>query len=244
MPSVAEHYAKHLGPVYSWMAGGVEAAIDRGAAELNAIPLNPSAGGFAVDLGAGFGMHAIPLARCGFTVLAIDSCAELLQELRAHSGPLPIQTVCDDLLSFRDHLPESAAVMLLLCMGDTLTHLADTASIHNLISAAASALRPNGHLVITFRDYSSALAAEQRFISVHSDESRILTCFLDYSDSHVTVYDLLHERTPSGWQLRVSSYQKLRLKPDWVVGLLETNGFAVRCEPGTFEMIRLIAKRV
>jgi SAM-dependent methyltransferase len=244
MPSPAEHYANHLGPVYSWMAGGVAAAIDRGAAELNAIPLNPTAGGVAVDLGAGFGMHAIPLARRGFKVLAIDSCAVLLEELRAHSGPLPIQTVCDDLLSFQSHLPESTAVMALLCMGDTLTHLADTESIHKLICAAATTLSPNAHFVITFRDYSSALVAEQRFISVRGDESRILTCFLDYADSHVTVYDLLHERTPSGWQLRVSSYQKLRLKPDWVVGLLEANGFTVRCEPGASGMVRLIAKRV
>jgi hypothetical protein len=67
--------------------------------------------------------------------------------------------------------------------------------VHKLISTAASALEPNGHFVITFRDYSSALAAQERFIPVRSDESRILTCFLEYADSHLTVHDLLHELT-------------------------------------------------
>ena len=37
MSSVTEHYATHLGPVYTWMAGGVEAAIARGAKEIEAL---------------------------------------------------------------------------------------------------------------------------------------------------------------------------------------------------------------
>lgn len=242
MSPVVNHYANHLGPVYTWMAGGVESAVERGAAELSALNLPPSTGRVAVDLGAGFGMHAIPLARLRYTVLAIDSCAALLDELRAQKGSLPIQVVEDDMLSFGRHLPEQAQAIL--CMGDTITHLPDTESVLSLISEVASALRTNGYFVVTFRDYSTALTADQRFIPVRSDENRILTCFLEYADTHVTVHDLLHECEATNWKLKVSSYRKLRLAPAWLAGTLESVGFLVRRESGMSGMVRLVAQRV
>jgi len=97
-----DHYADHLGPVYTWMVGDIGAALSRGAAELDALPLPSKVGGTAVDLGAGFGLHAIPLARRGFSVVAMDTCDSLLQELEANKGLLPIRTVNADLPAFRE----------------------------------------------------------------------------------------------------------------------------------------------
>ena len=70
MATVTEHYAAHLAPIYLWMAGGMEAALTAGSTDLAAVL--PGAG-LAVDLGAGFGMHSIPLARGGYQVVAVDS---------------------------------------------------------------------------------------------------------------------------------------------------------------------------
>lgn len=242
MPSVADHYSRHLGPVYSWMVGGVESALQHGTTEIESLSINPSGCRFAVDLGAGFGMHAIPLARLGFSVLAIDSCRELLDSLLAHRGDLPIHVIQDDMLAFRTHL--DGRVEVVLCMGDTLTHLQDIASVQGLTSEVAAALEVGGTFVLTFRDYSSPLRAEQRFIPVKSDDQRILTCFLEYGDTHVTVHDMLHERTGSQWELRVSSYQKLRLAAQGVVDILKSSGFEVRREAGIRGMVRLVARRV
>src|ERR1700722_3123773 len=50
MKSVQEHYAEHLGPVYSWMAGGCDAALERGGGELETLQLPDSAGALAIDL--------------------------------------------------------------------------------------------------------------------------------------------------------------------------------------------------
>ena len=55
-----QHYATLLAPVYTWMAGGAEHAFSLGRADLEAIL---PAGSLAVDLGAGFGMQPVPLAR-------------------------------------------------------------------------------------------------------------------------------------------------------------------------------------
>ena len=160
MTTVAEHYENHLAPVYLWMAGGFDTAISRGEREINAICLNPSNGLSAVDLGAGFGMHSIPLARRGYSVVAIDSSPKLLDALREHVGTLPIQTVEDDLLAFPKHLNMKAH--LILCMGDRLTHLPDPKSVDQLFSLVAELLHPGG----SFTTITVTLCLTSRFNSV------------------------------------------------------------------------------
>src|SRR5271154_478129 len=110
--SVSQHYAAHLSRVYSWMLGGVEAAVKRGNADLEALALQPKAGAVAVDLGAGFGMHAIPLARRGYSVVAVDTDAALLSELSTHAQGLPMRPVIADLLNFRAHVGDAADLIV------------------------------------------------------------------------------------------------------------------------------------
>jgi hypothetical protein len=97
--------------------------------------------------------------------------------------------------------------------------------------------------VVSFRDYSVPLVGDQRFIPVRSDDTRILTCFLDYEPEAVVVHDILHERTTNGWQTRVSHYCKLRLSPESLLASLQSHGFDVRREAGMRGMIRLVARK-
>jgi len=240
--SVADHYKTHLAPVYLWMAGGFDAAVSRGESEIEAALPNLSGASTAVDLGAGFGMHAIPLARRGCSVIAIDTSSTLLEELRRHAKALPIRAVEDDLLSFQRHLDSKAD--FILCMGDTLTHLPEAHDVEELFSHVAESLRPGGKFIATFRDYTTPLASHERFVPVRSDADRILTCFLEYVPDYVNVHDVLHERNGSTWQLRVSAYRKLRLAPAWVSAALQANGFSVRIEPGLAGMVRVVATSV
>lgn len=242
MASVYDHYEKHLAPLYSWLAGGVEEAIGRGQGELAAVGLLGADGaGYALDLGAGFGMHAIPLARQGWKVLAIDSSALLLEELRAHPGGGSVTTVQDDLLGFPRHL--SGRPDAILCMGDTLTHLPDRTAVRALFALASGHLPAGGRLVLSFRDYSKALEGPDRFILVKGDASRLFTCFLDYGDDAVRVHDILHERGEDGWRMRVSAYDKLRLGPEWVQRELGGCGLRVRVETGLSGLVRIVAVR-
>lgn len=241
MSSAPQHYEKHLGPVYAWTAGGTDAAITRGQNELTEIGLLNSGAGYAVDLGAGFGMHAIPLARTGCRVLAIDTSALLLQELRTHANGLAITTVQDDLLNFPRHLAGKPEIVL--CMGDTLTHLPESSSVTTLIATVAEHLAPGNQFVVTFRDYSRALENTDRFIPVKSDPSRILTCFLEYAEGAVRVHDILHESKEGAWSMRVSAYRKLRLEPGWVKGQLKNSGFVVWADAGLSGMVRFRATR-
>ena len=242
MSTVAEHYERHLAPVYVWMAGGAEAALQAGNAEIEALNLPATRGAVVLDLGAGFGMHSIPLARAGASVTAIDSSVELLRTLTELSGDLPVRTVNDELLHFQSHIAEAPSAIL--CMGDTITHLPDFGAVEELLERASIELAPSGMFVVSFRDYSVPLKGEQRFIPVRSDEARILTCFLEYEAEGVLVHDILHERTAEGWQIRVSHYRKLRLSPERLIDCLRSNAFNVRREAGMRGMVRLVAQRV
>ncbi len=226
MPSVQAHYEQLLGPVYTWMAGGWDAAVTRNRAMLDALGLATWPRGVAVDLGCGSGFQAIPLADAGFEVVALDLCEPLLAELRDRTGTRPICAVQDDLLNFGTHFDGEAA--LIVCMGDTLTHLASVEAVVALICDAAARLSIGGRLVLGFRDLAThELKGAQRFIPVRSESDRIFTCFLDYRPHHVEVNDLVHTRDGEHWRLATSAYRKLRLTAAQVSALITDAGLTL-----------------
>ena len=146
-----------------------------------------------------------------------------------------------ELLRFAGHLPTGERADVILCMGDTLTHLETPEAIPELSRTVAACLAPGGRFVATFREYSRLPSGEARFIPVRADEHRILTSFLEEIDDYVQVHDLLHERVRDTWVTRVSSYRKLRLKPEMVRQTFLAAGLRARVEPGPRGMVRLIA---
>jgi SAM-dependent methyltransferase len=224
------------------MIGDVDAAFQRNREFLASAGLKPTAHGVAVDLGCGFGLQAIPLAELGYDVLALDLCAELLAELRRLAGALPVRAVQADLLDFPRHLNAPADVIV--CLGDTLTHLPTHAAVNDLLRLAAGNLAPGGLLALTFRDYvGTELQGAQRFIQVRSDADRILTCFLEYGDGFVDVHDLVHMRAPEGWKQSVSNYRKLRLVPNVVTSELTTLGLVVVSSQLERGLVTLLARK-
>ena len=241
MATSETHYRTHLGAVYSWMLGDLDAAFARGSREIEDLPL-PAAHGIAVDLGAGLGLHTMALAKRGFEVVAIDNCQALLDDLQSRGGSLPIAIHNADLVEFRRFVTGQAQVIV--CMGDTLTHLAALSTVESLLTAVAASLAQGGVFAATFRDYAtSELKAERRFILVRADADRIMTCFLEYGDHQVTVNDLLHEKEDGRWRQTVSSYPKLRLAPEWVMSTLSELGLRVTRDATPNRMVRIVATK-
>ena len=238
MASVEAHYREHLGRVYDWMLGDFEQAAARTQAQLSGAGLGPGNGALAVDLGSGSGLQSVPLLRLGYRVLAVDRCAPLLQLLKERAAGLPIELVDDDLRRFRRHVSEPVAVIV--CMGDTLSHLDSREGVRELIADAARSLRPEGTLVLGFRDLTSI---PSRFVLVHGDEARILTCVLEEQGEFVTVHDLLHERGEPGWHLSASSYRKVRLSPEAVRADVAGAGLEIVSLTAERGVVTIVARR-
>lgn len=158
--------------------------------------------------------------------MAVDNCQYLLDELQSRATSGAIQVTRADISRFC--LDPSASARLVLCLGDTLPHLADFAAVESVLENSARALQPGGALIVTFRDYVSAAPGTQKFIPVRSDSNKILTCHLAYRTDHVTVTDLVHQWSNGEWTLVTSHYEKLRLNPDWVQSTMEACGFETR----------------
>jgi SAM-dependent methyltransferase len=235
------HYETLLAPIYRWMLGDFAAALARSRVELRGLGVGRAReGARGLDLGAGLGLQSIPLHELGYRVTAVDSSRELLGELRRECPG--VVTLEADLLDLARVARDQYAVVV--CMGDTLTHLASQAEVDSVLAAAAAALEPGGALVATFRDYVAPVRESvERFILVRADENRVHTCCLDYGSERVRVTDLLHERAGGEWSLRASAYEKLRLSHAWVAERLRAHGLGVTRAESNGGRASVVARR-
>jgi SAM-dependent methyltransferase len=196
--------------------------------------LTPS--GQAIDLGSGPGFQSFALSNLGFSsILAVDTSPALLHELDSHRTSQPIRTALSDIRDLPS-LTSPTSANAIVCMGDTLTHLPAKSDVATLFRDAFTALVPGGILLLTWRDLTLELSGPDRFIPVRSDDSTIMTCFLEYdSPDTVQVHDLIYTRQPETqdtaqppiWTLNKSSYPKLRLSAEFLTTQLAQAGFNV-----------------
>lgn len=224
--SYQSHYQQHLARFYTWMVGDFDSMVRTQMELFVTWGVAPSGSRIAFDLGSGPGYQSIALARLGFRPIAVDTSQELLNELGVHSPE--IQTRCCD---FRDlSFAPGVEPELIVCMGDTLTHLDSIDDVRAVTKESYRQLQSGGRLVLTFRDLSNARQELDRFFVVRSDARRILTCFLEDELDTVKVFDLLHEYDGKQWTLSKSCYRKLKLRAAYVSELLSDAGFSTHVE--------------
>ncbi|MGC1869601.1 MAG: class I SAM-dependent methyltransferase [Acidobacteriaceae bacterium] len=245
MGEVQDHYDNLLAKHYTWMfATTFDAKVSEQKAILEEALQTPAdCFGLAVDLGSGPGFQTIALTEMGFSsVIAVDTNDFLLKELQSHQGHRPVRTVCSDLLKLREFVPPMAA-QLIVCMGDTITHLPSKDAVEALLLSVADTLAPDGKFVITYRDLSVEATGLDRFIPVHADDGKVMTCFLEFDrPDSVLVHDLVYSREGSKWLLEKSAYRKLRLPVDWLQDAMKRVGFIVhRGHAG--RLIRLVGQK-
>ncbi len=240
--TVKEHYDNHLGNFYSWYTGDFNENKEAFKAFCIENGMQPFASHIAFDLGAGNGIQTIALAELGFQVKAIDFSDPLISELKSRAGNHPVRVYNDDIRFVRKYSilqPE-----LIVCCGDTLTHLSSVLEIGDFIKDVCDILIPNGKVVLTFRDYSNDLEDTSRFIPVKSDDRRILTCFIEYFPDKIRVTDLLHEFENEKWVLKASSYYKTRIGKDKVLSFLHDNGIEIILSSLNKGIITIIGQKI
>ena len=221
---VKAHYDSHLADVYSWMAGDFREKVNQTREFFIKNNIKPSSTHSTIDLGSGHGIQSAALAEIGFDVTAVDFSEKLLLELKQNTAN-KVKTINGDITEFiypMENKPE-----LIVCMGDTLTHLPSINEVNRLIGNAAENLHINGRFVLSYRDLSRELTGTSRFIPVKSDNTLILSCFLEYFDSYVNVNDILHEKINDKWEMKVGSYPKLKIPVNGITDIIQSFGLSV-----------------
>ncbi len=245
MATVTEHYDQLLAKHYTWMSGGFEPRRQENEEFFVSNGILPKHSKNAIDLGAGSGFQSVALANLGFDVLAIDLNSTLLSELENHRGHLSIRTIQADLIEFEQHGRSEygeSNVELVVCMGDTLTHLSSYEEVVVLCQKVSNTLMEGGRFILSFRDLTPSLETTDRFIPIKSDAHRIFSCFLEYEPNHVNVHDLVYQQTDGEWKIQKSVYRKLRIGFEWMKGQLEKCGFYLELAEHIHGRINLVAQ--
>ncbi len=101
-------------------------------------------GGQVLDLGAGPGRHAVPLAAQGYTVTAVDTSHQLLSELMRRAGNLEIEALVADMREFH----RERAFDLVLVMWTSFGYFEAESDHRRVLDRIFSSLRPGGRLVL------------------------------------------------------------------------------------------------
>jgi SAM-dependent methyltransferase len=223
--TVQNHYDAFLAGSYAWVNGGLDDQVRKNKKFFSSHSVVPRDNRVAIDLGAGCGFQSIALAQIGYSVIAVDFCPSLLDELRSYADRLPVVTIRSDIRHYPSWSGRHPG--FIVCMGDTLTHLASMADVEDLIRQCFSELDPGGRLVLTFRDYSVEPDGAVVVIPVLREADRIFIYRLEYHADTITVRDILYSRREGAWERSAGNYTKIRIAPDMLKRMLAGAGFAI-----------------
>ena len=163
-----------------------------------------------LELGAGSGRLAVPLAERGLDVWAVDASSAMLDRLRARPGGERVHAVLDDMARLADPaLAAAGRFAVVLCAFNTLFNLTDTDAQRRCLARARDLLAADGRLVveafvppIAGGSDAAVAAVEPRHIGL--DEVVLTVSRLDPAT-----------RTITGQHLQITE-QGVRLRP-WVL---------------------------
>lgn len=243
MTEVRKHYDDLLARHYSWMMGDYETNVQRYKDFFRKHLLVPLLSKRAIDLGCGTGFQSVALAGMGFKVVGIEICAPLLDELKRRSRGLSIRAVQGDMTEFRALASHELPVEIITCMGDTLPHLDSFDKIASLFGNVYRSLEKGGVAVFSFRDNLRELSGTDRLIPVRNDGQRIMTAFLEFSNNHLVVNDIIYTKKAGTWSVEKGSYKKLRIGAEWASRQLEKCGFRIMWEGTEDGFAEIIAEK-
>jgi glycine/sarcosine N-methyltransferase len=131
-----------------------------------------------LDLGSGTGEHSRFLAAKGFTVVGVDSSPAMLTKARDTPLPPNLTFVEGDMIDLAELV--SGSFDGAICLGNSLPHVADRASLGRMFTGLRSRLRPGAPFVLQVLNYDKIHETGQRSLPVNfrTDEGEGEVVFL------------------------------------------------------------------
>lgn len=185
-------------------------------------------GGPVLELGAGTGRIAIPLAQAGFAVTGVDLCAPMLERAKEKSGDLAVRWALGDSTSF--DLGEQFG--LIFIAGHGWQAFLTDAALHGLLGSVRRHLRPGGLFAFDTRNpapihLESDLAETDWFTYQHPERGAVRVSGFQVYDAAAQIQTWTTIRR---WGATGESRAQIQLRyrsPEEIEALLAEHGFTV-----------------
>lgn len=180
--------------------------------ESEILKVSPDGQAAVLDTACGTGMHAIALARLGFSCSAADLSPKMMRQARKNAKAAQ-QEVDFRTAGFGELAAafSSRTFDALLCLGNSLPHVLTSQHLTNTLADFAACLRPKGLLLIQSRNFDAVLAKRERFMNPESfsdqEHEWLFQRFYDFESEGLIRFNMvsLKRRRAGDWHARVAS---------------------------------------
>ena len=199
--------------------------------------LEAAGAGRVLDAACGTGMHAVALARRGYTVVGADLSAGMIDRARANAAAAGTDGRFD--VAGFGELGErvGGGFDAVLCLGNSLPHLLTAADVAAALTDFADCLSPQGLLLIQNRNFDAVMADRNRWMGPQahregadgedSEREWLFLRFYDFEADGTLTFNVVTLRREGGgeWSQRVTATRLRPLRQGELVGAATEAGF-------------------
>ena len=217
-----------------------------------------------LDAACGSGMHAIELARKGFSACGADISPKMIKLADLNARASGVNVLFKEAflgnLSYEFNQAPDFPFDMIICMGNSLPHLLTKELLQSALIDMAACLSPRGQLILQHRNFDAILKKRERWFKPQSykekNEEWIFIRFYDFDADGLITFNILrlHHLQNNEWQQDILSTRLYPLKQDFLVDLLQDCGFSnIRCfgqmdeiafNPNSSENLVITARKV
>ncbi len=197
-----------------------------------------------LDAACGTGQHTIALAKLGYSAAGADISPEMVHIAKLHAAQTGISSIPFKIAGFgqlqqafaRENTPTQFDA--LLCLGNSLPHIIDEASLAQALADFHACLRPGGVLLIQNRNFDAVMVNQTRWMEpqAYREEKRewLFIRFYDFEADGLIRFNILTlTREGAGtWQQRHTHTRLMPQRMRMLVRAIESAGFRVQRQMG------------
>ena len=185
-----------------------------------------------LDAACGTGKHAIALAQRGYQVAGADLSQGMIERARANAKAAGM-SVRFEAAGF-EHLAGTFGRQTfdaLLCLGNSLPHIAEASAMAATLADFAACLRSGGLLLLQNRNFDAVLARRERWMEPqayrYKDAEWLFLRFYDFDPDGLLSFHMvtLHRQGSEQWQQQVTTTRLYPLRQGELVAALQQAGF-------------------
>jgi glycine/sarcosine N-methyltransferase len=193
-----------------------------------------------LDAACGTGMHAVELARRGFSAAGADLSVPMIDRARANAAAAGV-----DVSFVAAGFGELAQALglsrfnALLCLGNSLPHLLTPRKLSAALADFAACLQPGGLLLLQNRNFDAVMASRQRWMEPQAfregEAEWVFVRFYDYEADGLINFNILTlKRQGTGaWTQQAATTRLRPLLEAELITTLEKTGFTqITCYGG------------